>query len=147
MASCRVLTIGRVHAFRWDTRPSESEWNELVEGIRAARGVPDARRPVLLTFIGPDAHPPDAVVRDRMIADVVPVFGGVECAIWIVEGDRMAQDARTAVLAQMVTSAKMPTRVVIRDTYASLLARPVPDLDVVWSEVDAALRNAGWLTD
>jgi hypothetical protein len=144
MASCRILKVGRVHAFRWDTQPSAEEWSELVDGIRAMReGVTD--RPVLLTFIGPQADPPDARVRDLMIADVASVFGGVECAIWIIQGDRMAQDARTAALTQMVTSTKIPTRVVIRETYASLLDRPVPDLDVAWAEVDAALKEAGWI--
>jgi hypothetical protein len=144
MASCRILKVGRVHAFRWDTQPSAEEWSELVDGIRAMRaGLTE--RPVLLTFIGPDADAPDAQVRDLMIADVATVFAGVECAIWIIQGDRLAQDARTATLAQMVTSTKVPTRVVIRETYASILERPVPDLDVAWTDVDAALREAGWI--
>ena len=144
MASCRILKVGRVHAFRWETRPSAEEWSELVDGIRAMRaGSTD--RPVLLTFIGPEADPPDAPVRDLMIADVAAVFSGVECAIWIIQGDRLSQDARTAALAQMVTSTKVPTRVVIRETYASILERRVPDLEVAWNEVDAALREAGWI--
>ena len=140
----RCARIDRVVAVSWDARPTAESWNAVKVAVAKLREEITSGLPIALCVLGENSVPPERDLRDAMVADV-SVFDGMECAIWIVQGDnRLVQDERATVLAEMTASTHMPTRVVFRDSFASLIERPVPDLDVDWLPVRDALAEAGW---
>jgi hypothetical protein len=138
--SCR---LGHVHVTRWEAQPTDESWTALLREVAAMRAEVDG--PLLeICIIGEGSAPPPDPLRRRMIAEIDEFLAQMQCVIWVVEGEGLLHGIKVGVLTWMLAMRRLPVRVLIRHSLASLCSDAPPDLSIDWDPLVTRLLATGY---